>query len=123
MSVLHHFEQLHECRFCQTREESVLRHMAREYHERTEAFDQLHCRARDERGIAIPVGEERAACERNARMVKTELMRRCYDQGIWATDLQDHIRSDARHFEADWRDGHYQSLAREPLRNPSVSRL
>lgn len=55
-------------------EEKRLRELAHEYHERTERFDQIHCKARDKRGIAIPVmPDERSACTKNAMRVRDEL--------------------------------------------------
>ena len=51
-----------------------LRKLVEEYHQRTEAFDQLHCKARNARGIAIPGNsEEWRLCNENARMVNKEL--------------------------------------------------
>ena len=55
-------------------QEKQLRELAREYHERTERFDQIHCKGRDKRGIAIPVTfDERSACTKNAMRVRGEL--------------------------------------------------
>lgn len=57
-----------------TPHDEKLRKLAEEYHELTEAFDQLHCQHKNERGIAIPeTPKERMACEQHARRVWRKL--------------------------------------------------
>lgn len=58
----------------QSPEEKRLCELAREYHERTERFDQIHCKARNKRGIAIPeTAGEMSICTSNAKRVYDEL--------------------------------------------------
>ncbi len=102
MSDTPQFEQMYECRFTETKEEAALRHLAREYHERTEAFDQLHCLARNERGIAIPVGGERVVCTCHALEVRAELANRALALGFGTLAFTMAIQDEARHFEAEW---------------------
>lgn len=86
-------------------QDDVLWRLAREYHERTEWFDQAHCRARNKRDIAIPEGGEWSACNRHARAVRRELGERAASMGIFSGALDDAIRQDARPFETDWQQG------------------
>jgi hypothetical protein len=66
-----------------TKEDRLLYDLGVEYHRRTEAFDQMVCAHRNERGIAIPVyREERRACNLNAARIESELLDRARDDGL-----------------------------------------
>lgn len=66
-----------------TNEERLLHELGEEYHRRTEAFDQMVCYSRNERGIALPVShDERRACNLNADRIETELLKRARDEGL-----------------------------------------
>jgi hypothetical protein len=69
--------------FVVTKEERLLHELGVEYHRRTEAFDQMACAYRNERGIAIPVSrEERRACNLNADRIESELLDRAREEGL-----------------------------------------
>lgn len=99
-----------------TPQDRALRTLAREYHERTEAFDQAYCRARDQHGFAVPLHSEWLACNDHALAVLHELKGRCRDLGLDATRLREAISSEARHFEADWINRSRQSHLDTPAR-------
>lgn len=51
--------------------------LAREYHRRTESFDQTVCSFRTPKGVAVPINHgEWGMCGRHARHVYQELQRR-----------------------------------------------
>lgn len=76
--------------------ENRLRELAREYHERTERFDQIHCKARNERGIAIPITlDEWSACTINAVRVRNELGEEALRLGFTPKQWSDAIRNAA----------------------------
>ncbi len=112
------WHQEYACAFWESDRDMAIWRLAREYHERTEAFDLLHCRARNERGIAVPQGEEWSVCNRHAREVKVELVNRCVEQGIDTHLLDTAIRADARRFESDWLAGVRYTV---PLRHAESS--
>jgi hypothetical protein len=92
----------------ETSHERALRTLAREYHERTEAFDQTHCRARNRRGKAIPIGAEVRECTTFARQQRADLGRHAAYLGFDARAWDTAIAAEARHFEADWANGMYR---------------
>jgi hypothetical protein len=98
----------HLCRFAETKEEIALRSLARQYHERTEAFDQTHCRARNRYGAAIPIGPEVRECTAFALEQRRQLGLHAAYLGFDAQTWNEAIGSEARHFEADWVNGRYQ---------------
>lgn len=93
----------------------TLRRAAREYHERTEAFDQAHCQARDYRGFAIPHGPEMGICTQHARAVLDELVERLRKQGLTEDQLWEAISVELPHFERDWAAGVRQTGTPPPV--------
>ena len=88
----------------------LLRALAREYHVRTEEYDQLICR--HVKGIGFPDGYTSSLSLKHARQIRTELLERC--PWVWGVDLDRAISDEARHFESDWVNGRYRDVAREP---------
>lgn len=96
-----------------------IKQLARAYHERTEAYDQIVCTGRDEHGFAKPM----SACEsmlinQHARQVIRELRETCLSEHLREPDLQAAIQNDVRAFEADWKAGRLKVLAQEPRAEP-----
>lgn len=95
------------CEWMQSDAEMALRSLARQYHERTEAFDHAHCQGRNERGVAIPVGKEVLVCTLFARKQRQHLGVHAaglgFDQLAWNAA----IVSEARCFDTDWVNGMY----------------
>ena len=111
MSDTHSFASLYQCIPTWRAEDEALWRLAREYHERTEAFDETH--------------PDRTAQCRHARAVHAEL---CARTGMWPRDLTRAMQADAERFETDWHNGvrHfvppvtrllYPLVAREPREN------
>ena len=121
MSALAEFAQEYMCEFIQDKDDIALRTLAREYHERTEAYDQTICRARDKHGFAMLQGSyEIASCNRYAYQVRRELTERSAALGLGRRNLGAAISNEARHFEADWVNGRYQDDPRfQPFSRPS----
>lgn len=111
------FTSLYQCVPTWRAEDEALWRLAREYHERAEAFDERLCHARDKRGRVVPQGAERALCSRHALAVRGELLERAR---VWSRDLGDAIRADVERFESDWRRGvrHFVSPITHPLHSP-----
>ncbi len=74
--------------------------LAREYHERTEAFDEANCQ-----NPSCPVGDERKISMQNASRIYRELLDRHTAMRIMSVSLWSAIRADVRHFKRDWKAG------------------
>lgn len=109
MSEPLHFEQCYEVSFTETRAQCALRSLARTYHERTEAFDQTHCRGRDKRGFGRPHDTERTECNRFAHLQHHQLGQHAAYLGFDWRAWRDAISSEARTFESDWVNGLYRN--------------
>ncbi len=80
------------------------RELAREYHERTEAYDRLVCA--EVRGVGFPDGYRASLSLQHARQIRAELLERC--PWVWGIDLDKAIAAESRHFELDWDNGMYK---------------
>lgn len=98
--------------------DDTLWRLAREYHERTEWFDQAYCRFRDEDGIAMPEGIEASECNRHAWRVHNELEERCRAMGVNPRRLTEAIRADVDSFLTDWRAGKRHIVTPDPAAAP-----
>lgn len=104
-----HFKQEYHVAFIQDERMLLLNALAREYHERTEAYDQQICSGRTKRGVAIPVNSyQRYRSEAYARRVLTDLRERY--ASIDEPDLVEAILGYSPVFEADWESGLYERL-------------
>lgn len=108
--MIFHQEYLNE--WWDSDKDLALRCLAREYHERTEAFDQLHCHARNEKGFAVPRGEEWVICNRNARVVWAELAEKARSLSFCKQEFDQAIHEEVRHFESDCHKGMRYVLAK-----------
>lgn len=77
------------------------RSLAREYQERTEAYDQLVCA--EVKGVGFPNGYKASLSLQHARRIREELLERC--PWVWGIDLDRAIARDTDAFESDWRGG------------------
>lgn len=77
------------------------------YHRECEEFDQQVCSGVNERGIAMPVGNEIAVITRNATLVRNRLRDELVAKGLARPEdsyskMQEAIRMASRVFEKEW---------------------
>ncbi len=109
------FQQEYLYQPTETQDQRALRSLARQYHERTEAFDQTHCRARGKHDVAIPIGAEVRECTAFAREQRRQLGVHAAYLGFDSRAWDEAICAEARLFDADWANGVYRD---DPRFNP-----
>lgn len=74
--------------------------IAREYHRATESFDKAICKARNERGVAIPVTRwEIGECSRNALRWSKRTYERAALLGFTSKQTKEALHATAREFD------------------------
>ncbi len=69
------FKDEYNCSFVISEKDRILHEIAKEYHEKTEAYDRVFCSAINDRGIAIPTcGREMRLISINAKEVLAKLL-------------------------------------------------